>query len=113
MTNGIQPGPRAEYTCHHNKGESVIDYILSTEANTRLQTDDAVLFNIADHSLVYTHLPICYTGKSPLQPNNQHTTHHNRSSHPQPTQTFYKWIEGEDISEYSASANKWKTYTTT
>jgi hypothetical protein len=87
--------------------------MLSTEATTKLHTDSAVLFNIADHSLLYTHIPICYTGQSHHQPNNNHTTQPNRSSHPQPTQTFYKWIEGEDISEYSASARKWKQHTDT
>jgi exonuclease III len=65
VTNGLQPGPRAEYTCKNNKGRSVIDYILSTEAYTKTHIDSAVLFNIADHSLLYTHIPIHYTGHHP------------------------------------------------
>jgi hypothetical protein len=63
ITNGLQPGPRAGYTCKHNKGHSTIDYILSTEATTKTYIDDAVLFNIADHSLLYTHIPIQYLGQ--------------------------------------------------
>jgi hypothetical protein len=118
ITNGLQPGPRAEYTCKHNKGHSVIDYVLSTEAHTPIHIDSVVLSNIADHSLLYTHIPINYTGQHSYTHTHQHTTTHpNQHSQPhqpptnQPTQTIYKWIEGEDIGEYSASARKWKLHT--
>jgi hypothetical protein len=72
-----------------------------------------VLFNIADHSLLYTHIPINFAGRSAHHNNNHQPHHHNSPPNNQPTQTFYKWVEGEDISEYSASANKWRRHTDT
>ena len=97
VLNGHLPQPPAPPTHQGQWGESVIDYILTTEGSLTLEYNHRGTLGLSDHTLPLTTLPIAYPRAA--------------LGHPAPNRTSYKWIQGETTSDYPLGGTRWEGYT--
>jgi hypothetical protein len=112
-----------------------VDFILCNTATLKVETESSRTYQLSDHDLVYTYIPLYTTNTHHRLPT--HTTTHTTPSH-HPTQHTtadqpssphistppedkieeaedrrekHYWIEGKCVAEYMNSAKIWKAHT--
>jgi hypothetical protein len=108
ILNGVHSP--AAYTCHTSRGESIVDYVLCNKVFIQVNQECLQTQNLTDHDLLFTHLPLRHGQETPPASTQEDLIHHSPT---RKQKTYYKWITGENLGNYTSSAHKWKAYTAT